>query len=183
MRFPARPFPQLFPVRNRIIRGLTLGTLVTKTGVQSGALTTVCYALEQAATSSPGQGRWSSPSIGLHALQAVIFDGAQPTNILDALADTLAWLDWSRPFGPISGFDDKLTDPLLSYLITTFCYDCQLAPPKLRGHCEPSIGAISAGLTSGTSRSRPWIRRSKSWCMASSSLRCRCSGIAETGGG
>lgn len=66
----------------------------------------------------------------LAPLQQMIADRANPVNILDALLDTIRWADWTRHFGPLSGFDAKIDDLLGSYLVTTFCYGCQLGPAQ-----------------------------------------------------
>jgi hypothetical protein len=67
---------------------------------------------------------------GLAALERLLDERMEPVNILDALSDTAQWLDWTRFFGPISGHDAKIDDPVARYLITTFCYGCGLGPAQ-----------------------------------------------------
>ena len=67
---------------------------------------------------------------GVAQLKALIQQRLPPVHLLDILADTEAWLRWSRSFGPISGYDTKLADPVARYLIATFCYGCNLGPSQ-----------------------------------------------------
>jgi TnpA family transposase len=53
-----------------------------------------------------------------------------PVDIIDALSDTDHWLNWTRHFGPISGHDSKLDEPRERYLLTAFCYGCNLGPTQ-----------------------------------------------------
>ena len=63
-------------------------------------------------------------------LEATIRAEMQQTPILDALADTENLLHWTRSFGPLSGLDTKLDNPRERYLLSSFCYGCNLGPSQ-----------------------------------------------------
>ncbi|MCG8349587.1 MAG: Tn3 family transposase [Chloroflexales bacterium] len=67
----------------------------------------------------------------LHALESRWSDLLTPVNILDLLADTDHWLNWTRCFRPISGHESKLADARNRYLVATLCYGCHIGPSQL----------------------------------------------------
>ena len=58
------------------------------------------------------------------------------------------WLEWWRRFGPASGSDPKLADPLLRYVLTTFTYGANMGPAQaarhIRGVSAHELGATAA---------------------------------------
>jgi TnpA family transposase len=62
----------------------------------------------------------------LKKIEGLISKKLQPINILDILTDTELWLNWTKFFYPISGHEAKVNNPVEKYLITTFCYGCNL---------------------------------------------------------
>ena len=65
---------------------------------------------------------------GLRALENEIAERLEPIHLLNILRATQHWLNWTRFFGPLSGHDAKLEDPVSRYLATVFCFGCYLGP-------------------------------------------------------
>lgn len=54
----------------------------------------------------------------------------EETNLLDAITDVQNITGLTHYFGPISGFESKLEQPVERYLATIFCYGCNLGPAQ-----------------------------------------------------
>jgi TnpA family transposase len=65
--------------------------------------------------------------------------------VLEMLARTAFWTGWHHQFGPASGSDPKLRDPLVRYAVTTFTYGSRMgaaqAARHMRGISPHELGA------------------------------------------
>lgn len=138
--FPASKYT--FPARNRIVSGLSLGTLVIEAGIKSGTLITANYALEQNREVFAVPGNIFSPkSDGTHQL---IKNGAQ---IVTSANDILEVLN----FAPIQGnlFEQpspEFTDPEEELIYKKLSLD-PIVIDKLAKLCKLDTSTVTTKLS------------------------------------
>ncbi|PRR81176.1 Tn3 family transposase [Clostridium vincentii] len=66
----------------------------------------------------------------LKLIKSLLADKMKQVSILDILYTSQQWYNWTKFFGPLSGYDSKLDDPVERYLTTAFCYGCNLGPSQ-----------------------------------------------------
>jgi TnpA family transposase len=94
-------------------------------------------------------GKGNQRSASALALQTAIRERLPERSLLDILIRTTRWLRWYRYFGPLSGSDPKLADPLERYLLVAFTYGCNLGAAQAARHLR---GLVSAHELSWTVR-------------------------------
>lgn len=103
------PLSANFPKRNRIVAGLSRGTLVVEAAVQSGSLITARLAMEMGREVLAIPGSIHSPQAkGCHAL---IKQGAK---LVETAQDVLEELNWRVASAPAALGDDQLDEPAAS---------------------------------------------------------------------
>lgn len=75
-----------------------------------------------------GTKKQESPQLA--KLEQLISEKLEHVSILDVLADSEYWLNWTRLLGPLSGHDAKLENPKPRYVATVFAYGCGLGPSQ-----------------------------------------------------
>ena len=123
----APPLPEHFPLRNRLISGISLGVVVVEASDRSGSLITARCALEQGRSVMAVPGSvLSGRNRGSHAL---LRDGAKVVETVDDIVEDLGWA--GRAAAEPAASNRLKIDPLLARMVRGETYGLDELGPVL----------------------------------------------------
>ena len=121
------PLPFHFPLRNRVISGLSSAVVVIEASEQSGSLITAACALDQGRDVMAVPGNvLSGRNRGGHAL---IRDGAKIVETADDILEEFGWSSppaAAAPGGPTDSIETTCVDPILAVMRDGEAYDLEM---------------------------------------------------------
>lgn len=75
-----------------------------------------------------GKAKTEELSPEIEKLGALLRERLGKINLLDLIIDVEKWLDLSKHFGPLSGFESRVDDPTLRFVLTLFCFGTNIGP-------------------------------------------------------
>jgi TnpA family transposase len=79
----------------------------------------------------------------LETLEALLKERMPERHLIDVLKNVQDWVGYTRHFGPVSGVERKLTDPISRYILTVFGYACELGASQTARHTQNVISRQS----------------------------------------
>lgn len=94
-----------------------------------------------------GKAKTDDPPPEIEAIGALLKDRLEKINLLDMVITVEKWLNLNHQFGPLSGFDSRIDDPFLRFVLTVFCYGTNIGPTEtarsVKGISRKQIAWIS----------------------------------------
>ncbi|MBY0544101.1 MAG: Tn3 family transposase [Gammaproteobacteria bacterium] len=87
---------------------------------------------KRATKKRPGSAVW---------LEKMLKSRMKNRNLIDVLCSSHFYCGWADIFGPISGEDHKISDPIERYLLTSFAYATGLGPTQTALHVRGNVSA------------------------------------------
>ncbi len=77
-----------------------------------------------------GKRKPDQPSPEIEEIGALLRDRLEKINVLDVIINVEKWLNLNKQFGPLSGFESRISDPVLRFVLTVFCYGTNIGPTE-----------------------------------------------------
>lgn len=77
-----------------------------------------------------GKPKADLPGEDIEKLGGLLRERLEKINLLDVILNAEQWLNLHKLFGPLSGFESRVDDPFLRFVLTLFCYGTNIGPTE-----------------------------------------------------